>query len=181
MNYTQWQLYLHSQFTIEWTPFSLVDTLECLIHYDLISFINSIVTFTAHSSTLTANTSIQMCYPMARTQLIHHLVHPLVLFADTTSRVHTMSHKNIYYSDKYYDEKFEYRHVVLPKDIAKMVPKTHLMSEAEWRGLGVQQSQGWIHYMIHEPEPHILLFRRPVTLSGPPPSQVEQLTAELAE
>uniref|UniRef100_A0A8C6I744 Cyclin-dependent kinases regulatory subunit n=1 Tax=Mus spicilegus TaxID=10103 RepID=A0A8C6I744_MUSSI len=57
---------------------------------------------------------------------------------------------------------FCYRHVMLPKDIAKLVPKTHLMSESEWRNLGVQQSQGWVHYMIHEPEPHILLFRRPL-------------------
>ncbi|XP_036610789.1 cyclin-dependent kinases regulatory subunit 1 isoform X1 [Trichosurus vulpecula] len=55
-----------------------------------------------------------------------------------------------------------HRHVMLPKDIAKLVPKTHLMSESEWRNLGVQQSQGWVHYMIHEPEPHILLFRRPL-------------------
>ncbi|KAK4015505.1 cyclin-dependent kinases regulatory subunit-like [Daphnia pulex] len=74
-----------------------------------------------------------------------------------------MSYKNIYYSDKYYDDKYEYRHVQLPKDLAKLVPKSHLMTEAEWRGLGVQQSQGWIHYMIHQPEPHILLFRRPIT------------------
>uniref|UniRef100_A0AAQ4Q683 Cyclin-dependent kinases regulatory subunit n=4 Tax=Cottioidei TaxID=8100 RepID=A0AAQ4Q683_GASAC len=73
-----------------------------------------------------------------------------------------MSHKQIYYSDKYDDEKYEYRHVMLPKDIAKRVPKTHLMSETEWRNLGVQQSQGWVHYMIHQPEPHILLFRRPL-------------------
>ena len=43
------------------------------------------------------------------------------------------------------------RHVQLPKDLAKLVPKSHLMTEAEWRGLGVQQSQGWIHYMIHQP------------------------------
>ncbi|XP_035307759.1 cyclin-dependent kinases regulatory subunit 1 isoform X3 [Cricetulus griseus] len=63
-----------------------------------------------------------------------------------------MSHKQIYYSDKYDDEEFEYRHVMLPKDIAKLVPKTHLMSESEWRNLGVQQSQGWVHYMIHEPD-----------------------------
>uniref|UniRef100_A0A8B9LZ67 Cyclin-dependent kinases regulatory subunit n=1 Tax=Astyanax mexicanus TaxID=7994 RepID=A0A8B9LZ67_ASTMX len=62
-----------------------------------------------------------------------------------------MSQKQIYYSDKYDDEKFEYRHVMLPKDIAKRVPKTHLMSETEWRNLGVQQSQGWVHYMIHQP------------------------------
>ncbi|KAL4624833.1 cyclin-dependent kinases regulatory subunit 1 [Arapaima gigas] len=72
-----------------------------------------------------------------------------------------MSTKQIYYSDKYDDDKFEYRHVMLPKELAKRVPKTHLMSETEWRNLGVQQSQGWVHYMIHQPEPHILLFRRP--------------------
>ncbi|XP_075049027.1 cyclin-dependent kinases regulatory subunit 1, partial [Mixophyes fleayi] len=60
------------------------------------------------------------------------------------------------------DRSLSFRHVMLPKDIAKMVPKTHLMSETEWRNLGVQQSQGWVHYMIHEPEPHILLFRRPL-------------------
>ncbi|KAH8274115.1 hypothetical protein KR044_011107 [Drosophila immigrans] len=71
--------------------------------------------------------------------------------------------KEIYYSDKYYDEKFEYRHVVLPKELVKLVPKTHLMTETEWRSIGVQQSRGWIHYMIHKPEPHILLFRRPKT------------------
>ncbi|KAL6461174.1 hypothetical protein MHYP_G00311400 [Metynnis hypsauchen] len=84
--------------------------------------------------------------------------HPIT----TVTRYHDMSHKQIYYSDKYDDEKFEYRHVMLPKDIAKRVPKTHLMSETEWRNLGVQQSQGWVHYMIHQPEPHILLFRRPL-------------------
>ena len=50
--------------------------------------------------------------------------------------------KEIYYSDKYNDGQFEYRHVMIPKDLAKLVPKTHLMSEAEWRNLGVQQSLG---------------------------------------
>ncbi|PVD20118.1 hypothetical protein C0Q70_20612 [Pomacea canaliculata] len=60
--------------------------------------------------------------------------------------------KQIYYSDKYTDDEYEYRHVMLPKEIAKLVPKTHLMSEAEWRSIGVQQSQGWIHYMRHDPE-----------------------------
>ncbi|XP_051901897.1 cyclin-dependent kinases regulatory subunit 1-like [Pristis pectinata] len=73
-----------------------------------------------------------------------------------------MDRSEIYYSDRYNDGEFEYRHVMLPKKIAKMVPKSHLMSETEWRNLGVQQSPGWIHYMIHEPEPHILLFRRPL-------------------
>nr|XP_039319828.1 cyclin-dependent kinases regulatory subunit 1-like [Saimiri boliviensis boliviensis] len=73
-----------------------------------------------------------------------------------------VSHKQIYYSDNYNNKEFEYQHVMLPKDIAKLVPKTHLRSESEWRNLGVQQSQGWVPYMIHELEPHILLFRRPL-------------------
>ncbi|KAF6723502.1 Cyclin-dependent kinases regulatory subunit 1 [Oryzias melastigma] len=84
------------------------------------------------------------------------------LVSSSDFRDSTMSHKQIYYSDKYDDDKYEYRHVMLPKEIAKRVPKTHLMSETEWRNLGVQQSQGWVHYMIHQPEPHILLFRRPL-------------------
>ena len=67
---------------------------------------------------------------------------------------------------------------MLPKDIAKMVPQNRLMSEGEWRSIGIQQSQGWVHYMKHGPgiclilegfiilfllEPHIILFRRPCT------------------
>lgn len=87
----------------------------------------------------------------------------------------------IQYSEKYCDERYEYRyretpaccvteifirsvafyrHVILPADLSKMVPKTHLMTESEWRNLGVQQSPGWVQYMIHAPEPHVLLFRR---------------------
>lgn len=56
---------------------------------------------------------------------------------------------------------FIYRHVVLPKELVRKLPE-HLMSEGEWRTIGVQQSRGWIHYMKHSPEPHILLFRRPL-------------------
>lgn len=72
-----------------------------------------------------------------------------------------MAHNNIQYSEKYYDDVFEYRHVVLPPEIAQHLPKNRLLSENEWRGLGVQQSRGWEHYAIHRPEPHIMLFRRP--------------------
>ena len=69
----------------------------------------------------------------------------------------------ILYSEKYFDPEFEYRHVILPKEIGKLVPRARLMEEAEWRQLGVQQSVGWRHYMIHKPEPHILLYKRPRT------------------
>jgi len=68
----------------------------------------------------------------------------------------------IEYSEKYMDDTNEYRHVMLPKEVAKGLPKARLLSEAEWRRIGVQQSRGWEHYAIHRPEPHILLFRRPL-------------------
>lgn len=71
--------------------------------------------------------------------------------------------EQIQYSEKYYDDVYEYRHVILPPDLARSVPKSHLMTETEWRNLGVQQSPGWVMYMMHAPEPHILLFRRPRT------------------
>ena len=68
----------------------------------------------------------------------------------------------IEYSEKYQDDKHDYRHVILPKELAKQLPKGRLLSENEWRGIGVQQSRGWGHYAMHRPEPHILLFRRPL-------------------
>ncbi|CAF1224435.1 unnamed protein product [Rotaria sordida] len=87
------------------------------------------------------------------------------------------SHKEqIYYSDTYKDEMYEYRHVILPKEIAKKVPKGRLLTEHEWRHLGVQQSLGWVHFMIHEPEPHILIFRRSLKVS----QQVQQQRAAAA-
>lgn len=72
------------------------------------------------------------------------------------------SASRIEYSEKYADDHNEYRHVILPKELAKTLPKSRLLTESEWRGIGVQQSRGWQHYAIHRPEPHILLFRRPL-------------------
>lgn len=60
------------------------------------------------------------------------------------------------------DGKYEYRHVVIPKEQAKSLPKNRTLTESEWRAMGVQQSRGWEHYACHRPEPHILLFRRPL-------------------
>lgn len=62
-----------------------------------------------------------------------------------------------------------HRHVILPKPIAKWVPFGMLMTEDEWRDLGVMQSPGWVHYMIHAPEPHILLFKRIKNYDTPAP------------
>jgi len=95
----------------------------------------------------------------------------------------------IEYSDKYVDDSYEYRHVILPKRVAKEMFKLfqfadhsrpgskpgdpRLLLENEWRSIGVQQSRGWHHYEIHKPEPHILLFRRPLG-TNPLTGQVDQ-------
>lgn len=77
-------------------------------------------------------------------------------------------------SERYYDDVYEYRHVVLTSEIAKRLPKGRLLSEAEWRQLGVQQSRGWVHYAIHRPEPHIMLFRRPKGYGQAAPVAMQQ-------
>ncbi|KAI1794645.1 cyclin-dependent kinase regulatory subunit [Ganoderma leucocontextum] len=78
--------------------------------------------------------------------------------------------EKIHYSERYSDDEYEYRHVILPKPLFKMIPKNffnpdnsgtlRLLSEEEWRGIGITQSLGWEHYEVHAPEPHVLLFRR---------------------
>lgn len=65
----------------------------------------------------------------------------------------------IHYSDRYTDDEYEYRHVILPKQLLKMVPKQffnqddtgtlRLLAEPEWRGIGITQSLGWEHYEVH--------------------------------
>ena len=67
----------------------------------------------------------------------------------------------IEYSEKYGDDKFEYRHVILPKELAKNLPKNRLLGETEWRGIGVQQSRGWQHYAATAPS-RTFAFRRPL-------------------
>ena len=65
------------------------------------------------------------------------------------------------YSEKYYDDKYEYRHVFLNEQAFNKIQKSKLLAEDEWRMVGVVQSRGWEHYMIFTPEPWVLLFRRP--------------------
>ncbi len=68
----------------------------------------------------------------------------------------------IEYSDKYEDDVFEYKNVMLPENLFKTLQRNKLLTEDEWRELGIKQSRGWDHYMIYKPEPFILLFRRPI-------------------
>lgn len=73
--------------------------------------------------------------------------------------------QQIEYSDKYEDEVFEYKNVMLTEAIFKTIPRNKLLCEDEWRELGIKQSRGWTHYMIYKPEPYILLFRRPIGIN----------------
>lgn len=70
-------------------------------------------------------------------------------------------HNGFAYTDKYFDDVYEYRHIHVPKDKEHLLNKEVLMTEDEWRALGIAQSQGWQHYMWHRPDPCVLLFRRP--------------------
>ncbi|KAL1888604.1 endoplasmic oxidoreductin-1 [Sporothrix stenoceras] len=83
---------------------------------------------------------------------------------------------NIHYSQRYSDNQYEYRHVLLPKQMLKLIPDQYLdeskktmklLWEDEWRSMGITQSLGWEHYEVHEPEPHILLFKRPINYQPP--------------
>ncbi|KAK9893899.1 cyclin-dependent kinase regulatory subunit CKS1 [Cystobasidium minutum MCA 4210] len=78
---------------------------------------------------------------------------------------------SVFYSARYSDDTHEYRHVILPKQLAQYLPKGVTATEEEWRSLGIRQSPGWVHYAIHKPEPHIMLFRRPLELGLKYPAQ----------
>ena len=51
-----------------------------------------------------------------------------------------MSHfpDQIDYSDKYFDDVYEYRYVTLTEEVFKKMPKGRLLEELEWRNIGVQ-------------------------------------------
>jgi cyclin-dependent kinase regulatory subunit CKS1 len=63
--------------------------------------------------------------------------------------------ENITYSDTYKDGEYMYRHVQVPR-----YKPRRLLSEVEWRKLGIQQSHGWENYDFHRRR---LLFRRLLT------------------
>ena len=73
------------------------------------------------------------------------------------------------------DDTYQYRHVILDKEMVSLIPKNRLMEECEWRTLGIKQGPHWEHYLIHKPgifssclfrtelfylEPFVLMFRR---------------------
>jgi cyclin-dependent kinase regulatory subunit CKS1 len=84
---------------------------------------------------------------------------------------------SIEYSDKFEDEVYEYKNVILPESIFKSLPKGKFLNEEEWRAIGIKQSRGWDHYMVYKPEPWILLFRRPIGIN----SRTGDLSKEVQE
>ncbi len=94
---------------------------------------------------------------------IHLFNYPFTLSAinPCSFKVQVMDENSgILYSPVYCDDYYEYRHVRLPTRLEKLFPKNVLYTESEWRSIGVTMSTGWQHHAIHNPEPHILLFRR---------------------
>ncbi|XP_020406764.1 cyclin-dependent kinases regulatory subunit 1-like [Zea mays] len=84
----------------------------------------------------------------------------------------------IQYSEKYFDDTYEYRHVVLPPEVTKLLLKNRLLSENEWHAIRVQQSRGWVHYVIHRPELHIMLFRRRINYQQQQEAVAAQMLAK---
>jgi cyclin-dependent kinase regulatory subunit CKS1 len=54
------------------------------------------------------------------------------------------------YSERYFDDQFEYRYVVLPREMAAELKNKKILTEDEWRGMGITQSRGWAHYGFHK-------------------------------
>ena len=73
---------------------------------------------------------------------------------------------NIEYGDKYEDDVYEYKNVILTESVFKTLHKGKFLNEDEWRTIGIKQSRGWEHYAVYKPEPWILLFRRPLGINS---------------
>ncbi|KAG0257885.1 hypothetical protein BG011_003699 [Mortierella polycephala] len=83
----------------------------------------------------------------------------------------------INYGDVYNDTTWEYRNVTLPKQMLQLIRNIYpsymqfpenpysltlkLLKDQEWRNIGIRMSNYWENWMRHDPEPHVLLFRRP--------------------
>ncbi|KAG0055838.1 hypothetical protein BGZ83_007271 [Gryganskiella cystojenkinii] len=85
--------------------------------------------------------------------------------------------ERIDYGNIYVDKEYEYRNVTLPKVMMpyisktlKLIPNTNYhglrtLSEQEWRSIGIVMSPGWENWTRHDPEPHVLMFRRTIEVS----------------
>lgn len=67
----------------------------------------------------------------------------------------------IRYADKFITGEYEYTHVILPKHF---LPKLtgQLLTDKDWKLLGINICSSWENYMVYAPEKHVILFRRKV-------------------
>jgi len=56
------------------------------------------------------------------------------------------------------DDIYQYRHVILDKDLVPLIPKNRLMDECEWRALGIKQGPHWGHLYLFKK--HVFNFKR---------------------
>ena len=64
------------------------------------------------------------------------------------------------YSRLYADDVYEYMHVILHPRHGRCMPRDRALTPPEWREWKVAADDSWEHYLVHGPEPHILLLRR---------------------
>lgn len=93
-----------------------------------------------------------------------------------------LSEEEITYSDKYGDptdpfNTYEYRHVIIPCEKGKALKLNRTLNAKEWKAIGLHMGSDWIHYLIHRPDPHVLLFRR---MKDPAGSNVDEDDVEIA-
>ena len=77
---------------------------------------------------------------------------------DAVARSSRRGMPSVQYGRRYRaDDGYEYTHVHVR---CVSGDTSRLLSAGEWKALGVDLPSGWEHYTWHEPEPHVLLFRR---------------------
>lgn len=59
-------------------------------------------------------------------------------------------YKKVDYSERYETDEYIYRHVRLPRSLARLVPKGQLLTEKEWKEtiLRLEMTSGWEHYPL---------------------------------
>lgn len=67
----------------------------------------------------------------------------------------------IKYTERFKTNDYEYTHVILPKSYLQRI-SNQVMSENEWRSLGISLGTAWENFMIFKPERHVILFRRKI-------------------
>jgi hypothetical protein len=57
---------------------------------------------------------------------------------------------DIEYSDKYMDDHYEYRHVILPRDVYKKAPRSRLLTESVCKYSNVRNGEDWVYNKVED-------------------------------